>query len=148
MPRLSKKIPEPRSAAEAGEASMGPATEALKVFLGALPGACAEPVPMPRGAPSPAIMYKVMGKIFAILSIRGEAFIIVKCRPDLVDILRQSYSGIGHRSHLDRRFWISIDLNADVPPSEITKLVEGSHALIHSSLTRNQKAQLGLGHGG
>jgi predicted DNA-binding protein (MmcQ/YjbR family) len=148
MPRHAEGRPESRPAAPAGAASIGPATEDLKALLVALPGACAEPVPMPRGAPPPAIMYKLMGKIFAILSIRGDAFIIVKCSPELVDILRQTYSGIGHRSHLDRRFWISIELNADVPPPEIVKLVEGSYALIHNSLTRKQKEQTGLRSGG
>ena len=61
---------------------------------------------------------------------------IVKCDPSHADILRQSYGGIGHRSHLDRRFWISIDLDSDVPLDEIRKLIAGSYDLIDASLTR------------
>jgi predicted DNA-binding protein (MmcQ/YjbR family) len=105
-------------------------------------GAYAEPVPMPRGAPAPAVMYKLMGKMFAILSVRGEAFVILKCDPGLTDILRQTYSGVGHRSHLDRRFWISIDLDADVTMGEIRKLIAGSYDLIYAGLTRKQKAEV------
>jgi predicted DNA-binding protein (MmcQ/YjbR family) len=50
---------------------------------------------------------------------------------------------VGHRSHLDRRFWISINLDGDVPLSEIRKLIAGSYDLIYASLTRKQKEELG-----
>jgi len=127
---------------EVAEMPINKATEELNAVLSAMSGAYAEPVPMPRGAPAPAVMYKLMGKMFAILSVRGEAFVILKCDPGLADILRQTYSGVGHRSHLDRRFWISIDLDADVPMSEIRKLIAGSYDLIYAGLTRKQKAEL------
>jgi len=132
----------PRPAKKVEAAQNGPTTEKLKAILEAIPGADAVPVPVPRGGPAPAVMYKLMGKMFAILSIRGDAFVIVKCDPGLADVLRQSYSGVGHRSHLDRRFWISIDLDSDVPLAEIRKLIAGSHDLIYASLTRKQKDEL------
>jgi predicted DNA-binding protein (MmcQ/YjbR family) len=87
-------------------------------------------------------MYKLMGKMFAILSVRGDAFVIVKSDPMLVDLLRQKYTGVGHRSHHDRRFWISVELDADVPMAEIRKLIEGSYDLIHEKLTKKQKEEL------
>jgi predicted DNA-binding protein (MmcQ/YjbR family) len=142
MTRVTKGIPMARPGTTGLNAPMAKATEALQAVLDAMPCAYAEPVPVPRGRPTPALMYKLMGKMFAILSIRGEAFVIVKCDPGLADILRQTYGGVGHRSHLDRRFWISIDLDADVPPDEIRKLIAGSYDLIHASLTRKQKAEL------
>lgn len=143
MPGVTKGKTDPCPENSEHVVPVGKETEKLKAILGAMPGAFADPVPMPRGAPTPAVMYKLMGKMFAILSIRGDAFVIVKCNPELADILRHKYSGIGHRSHLDRRFWISIDLKADVPLREIRKLIEGSYALIHAGLTRKQKEQLG-----
>ncbi len=66
----------------------------------------------------------------------------MKCEPPLADILRQQYNGIGHRSHLDKRFWISISLDADVPLKETKSLVKSSYALVCESLTRKQKAEL------
>ena len=117
-------------------------TAAAKTALDAMIGAKVEPVPMPRGAAPPAVMYKVMGKLFAILSIRGDEFVILKCDQHLADILRQQYAGIGHRSHLDRRFWISVSLDADVPLNEIRKLIAGSYDLVCAGLTRKQKADL------
>jgi predicted DNA-binding protein (MmcQ/YjbR family) len=87
-------------------------------------------------------MYKVMGKVFAILSLRGEEYVILKCDPHLAEMLREKYAGVGHRSHLDRRFWISVSLDADVPKDEIARLAAQSYALVCASLTRKQKADL------
>jgi predicted DNA-binding protein (MmcQ/YjbR family) len=114
----------------------------VKAALEAMPGATAELVPTPRGAAPIALMYKVMGKVFAILSIRGSEYVILKCDTNLADILREQYTGIGHRSHLDRRFWISVDLDADVPLKETRRLAAGSYELVCAKLTRKQKADL------
>src|SRR5206468_708399 len=111
-------------------------TEALKAVLEAYPGAEAVPVPMPRGRPSPAVMYKVMAKIFAILNLKGDEAVILKCDPIWTEILREQYAGIGHRSHLDPRNWISVKLDADVPPEEVERLVARSYELVCAGLTK------------
>ena len=121
---------------------LGERTEALKAVLEAYPGAGAFPVPMPRGRPSPALMYKVMAKIFAILNIKGEEAVLLKCDPDWSDLLREQYRGIGRRSHLDPRNWIDVKLDADVPPEEVERLVAKSYELVCAGLTRKQKAEL------
>ena len=119
-----------------------PKTKALKKLLDALPGAVAHPYLPPRATEPLILMYKVMGKMFAILSVRREEYVIVKCEPELADMLRGKYEGIGHRSHLDKRFWISINLDADVPLNETKSLVKSSYALVSDSLTKKQKAEL------
>jgi predicted DNA-binding protein (MmcQ/YjbR family) len=78
--------------------------------------------------------------MFAILSIRGIENVILKCDPNLAHSLREQYAGIGHRSHLDRRFWISVNLESDVPAAEIARLVGHSYALVCAGLTRKQRS--------
>ncbi len=79
-------------------------TAALKAILEAKPGATAEPMSAPRGSTPLVLIFKVMGKMFAILSVRGVENVILKCDPHLAEVLREQYAGVGHRSHLDRRF--------------------------------------------
>jgi predicted DNA-binding protein (MmcQ/YjbR family) len=110
--------------------------------LGAKPGAIAKPFSAPRAATPSALIYKVMEKMFAILSIKGSEWVILKCDPQIVHVLREQYSGVGHRSHLDRRFWISVSLDADVPATEVKHLVAHSYQLVCSTLTRKQQAEL------
>lgn len=110
----------------------------VKAALEAKPGAVGEPLPSAPGV----VLYKIMGKMFAILEIRRVEAVVLKCDPLLVDILKAQYAGVGHRGHLDRRFWISIDLDADVPAEEIERLIAQSYELVTAKLTRKQRAEL------
>ena len=112
----------------------------LRAALEAKPGAVAAPLANPS-APG-VTLYKVMGKMFAILTVHRTASVILKCDPHLAEILREQYAGVGHRSHLDRRFWISVTLEGDVPAEEIERLACHSYDLVCAKLTRKQKAEL------
>jgi predicted DNA-binding protein (MmcQ/YjbR family) len=121
---------------------LSPRTVTAKAWLDAYPGAVGEPLAGPRGSAPLVMLYKVMGKMFAILAVRGAENVILKCDEHLVDVLKGQYQGVGHRSHLDRRFWISVSLDADVPDEEIQRLIAGSYGLIRAGLTRKQQAEL------
>jgi predicted DNA-binding protein (MmcQ/YjbR family) len=118
--------------------SLGQSAAALQADLEAKPGAVSAPLASAPGV----IIYKVMGKMFAILTLRRVQTIILKCDPHLAEILRDQYSGVGHRSHLDRRFWISVSLDGDVPADEIERLAAHSYDLVCAKLTRKQRAEL------
>ena len=119
-----------------------PRTEALKAVLEAMPGAVGEPMNAARGSTPLVILFKVMGKMFAILNVRGTENVILKCDPHLAEVLREQYAGVGHRSHLDRRFWIAVDLNSDVPAGEVERLAASSYGLVRAGLTKKQRAEL------
>jgi predicted DNA-binding protein (MmcQ/YjbR family) len=118
-------------------------TATVKAWIEAKPGAEARAF-APRNAPPLVLIYKVMAKTFAILSVRGVEDVILKCDPELASALRKEYAGIGHRSHLDRRFWISVRLDADVPQKEVRRLVALSYELVCAGLTVKQRAELSL----
>ena len=112
-------------------------TAAVKAWLDVKPGAAPEPA-----SAAGTLIYKVMGKMFAILSTRGFEGVSLKCDPHLAEILREQYSGVGHRYHLDRRHWISVRLDADVPLEEVERLAAQSYDLVCANLTRKQRAEL------
>ena len=122
--------------------AIGRRTAVLMACLHAKPGAVANPMNAPRSTRPNVVIYKVMGKMFAIVSVRDAEYVILKCDPNLAQSLREEYEGVGHRSHLDRRFWISIDLDADVPTTEIERLAGHSYELVRSGLSRKQRAEL------
>jgi len=126
-----------------GAMEMGLRREALMARLGDKPGAAAATVTAPRGRTPVAMIYKVMGKMFAIVGLGRVEHVILKCDPHLVEMLKETYAGVGHYSHLDRRHWISVTLDADVPAQEIGGLVDRSYELVCATLTRQQRAKLG-----
>src|ERR1700761_1655881 len=114
--------------------------EAARAAIEALPGAEGSRLPT-----APAVtLYKIMGKMFAILEDGKTQGVILKCDPHLAEVLREQYTGVGHRSHLDRRFWIFVDLGegSDVPADEVERLIGQSYDLVAAGLTRKQKAEL------
>ena len=121
---------------------MGSRREALMARLRDKPGATAAPLSAPLGRTPTAMLYKVMGKMFAIVGLSEVEHVILKCEPDLAEVLKATYAGVGHRSHLDRRYWISVELDADVPGDEIARIVDRSYELVCETLTRKQRAEL------
>jgi predicted DNA-binding protein (MmcQ/YjbR family) len=118
-------------------------TAALKRVLDAMPGAVGEPMNASRGTRPLVMIYKIGGKTFAILSLRERPFVILKGDPFRVEILRETYRRVGHhRTHLDPRYWVSIDLDADVPDEEIEALVAHSWDQVAATLTRKQREEL------
>jgi len=110
----------------------------LQATLAAMPGA-------ESGTYGPGVFhYKVVGKTFAILATRKTLFIMLKCDPHLVEVLRDQYAGVGHRTHLDPRYWISVDLDGDVPPEEMLRLCAHSYDQVRAKLTARQRAELAV----
>ena len=120
------------------DVDLGGQGAAVRTCIEARPGAEGGELPSARGV----TLYKVMGKMFAILELRKVRCVILKCDPHLAEVLREQYAGVGHRSHLDRRFWIAVTLEADVPTEEIERLVAQSYDLVCAGLTKKQKAEL------
>ncbi|MGZ6039967.1 MAG: MmcQ/YjbR family DNA-binding protein [Phenylobacterium sp.] len=118
--------------------SLSPHVAAVVAVIEARPGAMGDSVPSAPGV----TLYKVMGKMFAILATRRTPYVILKCDPHLAEVLREQYAGVSHRSHLDRRFWISVDLDGDVPADEIARAVAHSYDQVCDKLTKKQKAEL------
>lgn len=142
---MGKKATAPSRARAAGRNTKTPLpnrTAALKKYLEARKGTTIHPMGPPRSASPSVNLYKVMGKMFAVLSLRGDEYVILKCDPHLAEMLRGQYSGVGHRSHLDRRFWIAVSLDADVPSAEVKRLAAHSYDLVRSGLTKKQQAEL------
>jgi predicted DNA-binding protein (MmcQ/YjbR family) len=127
------------SNADEGAAMAAKQTEAVRAMIEAMPGVQGSRLPSAPGV----TLYKVMGKVFAILNARRDQ-VSVKCDPHLLEILREQYAGFGHWGHLDRRFWASVDLgpDTDVPPEEAERRIAHSYELVAAKLTRKQKAEL------
>lgn len=115
---------------------------ALMESIEAQPGSTVKPMTPPRGSVPNVLIYKVMNKMFCIMSIRGTEGAILKCDPDRALLLRERYEGISHRSHLDSRYWISVSLEADVPADEVKNLVIHSYEQVCLKLTKKEMAEL------
>ena len=117
--------------------ALAPQIAFVQSQLDAMPGGVAEPAKI-KGV----FLYKLAGKMFAILSTRADAAVSLKCDPVLAEMLRETHAGVGHRYHLDRRHWISVDLDGGLEDDELGRLAAGSYDLVKASLTKAQRAAI------
>jgi len=75
------------------------------------------------------LVYKVMDKMFIYYSLTpkdGDFFVSMKCDPEKSVSLREQYNGIIQGYHMDKKHWISIYLESDVPNKVIEELINHS----------------------
>jgi len=88
------------------------------------------------------LVFKVMGKMFALTSIDNFEFINLKADPEYSADLREEYNGIKPGYHMSKVHWNSVYTEQDVPTELILKLIDDSYNLIVSSLTKKLKEEL------
>lgn len=112
--------------------------DSLRAYLLAKPGAGEE---QPFGPD--ALVFKVMGKMFALVAWRVQPLTIsLKCRPHVAEMLRTTYPAVRPGYHLNKRHWNTITLDGSVPADEVAEMIDNSYQLVAAGLTKAQRAQL------
>jgi predicted DNA-binding protein (MmcQ/YjbR family) len=71
------------------------------------------------------------GKMFAVSVTSSEPLdISLKCDPELAEALRRDHDAIVEGYHLNKRHWITVTLNADVPDAMVVGLIQDSYDLV------------------
>ena len=89
------------------------------------------------------LVYKVMNKMFALVSQQEEvARVSLKCNPADAEVLVDEFSSIIPGYHLNKRHWITVLLDGDLPEGMLLDLSNKSYELVVSNLTKKDKAEL------
>ena len=88
------------------------------------------------------LVFKVMGKMFALTGIDKFDFINLKCDPERSIELREQYAGVKPGYHMNKQLWNSVYLEMDVKDKLVYDLIDHSYELIVDSLTKKLKSEL------
>lgn len=88
------------------------------------------------------LVFKVMGKMFALVDVEKFDFINLKSNPEKAVELREKYQGIQSGYHMSKVHWNSVYVNTDVSDKFVFELVDDSYRLVVSSLTKKLKKEL------
>lgn len=88
------------------------------------------------------LVFKVMGKLFALTDIDGFESVNLKCKPEDCIELRERYSGIIAGYHMNKKHWNTVYTDGSVSDEMIKKLISISYELVVDGLTRKQKEEL------
>jgi len=90
------------------------------------------------------LVFKVMGKMFALTSLTAENFRVnLKCDPDWAIELREMSEDILPGYHMSKKHWNTIVLeNSYLEEDLILKMIDHSYDLVVKSLTKKLKEEL------
>ncbi|MEY4571738.1 MAG: hypothetical protein RLZ10_949 [Bacteroidota bacterium] len=82
------------------------------------------------------LVFKVGGKIYALIDIEEPEGLNVKCNPEKAIELREKYQGIIPGFHMNKKHWNTIKLMSDVPDKLIYECIDHSYELVFNALPK------------
>ena len=76
------------------------------------------------------LVFKVSGRIFALVSLDSELSINLKCDPELAVELREKYNSVTPGYHMNKKHWNTILVDGTMPDSEIYSWIDHSYLLV------------------
>lgn len=88
------------------------------------------------------LVYKVMGKMFALTDITSFESVNLKCDPEIAIELRERYDGVTPGYHMNKKHWNTVDMHAGISDKLIHSWIKDSYDLVVASLPKKVKEEL------
>jgi predicted DNA-binding protein (MmcQ/YjbR family) len=90
-----------------------------------------------------ALVFKVLGKMFALLDLSVDSRgISLKCAPERAIELREQHPEVTPAYHFNKQHWNSVDLAGSAPESRIREWIDHSYELVVKGLKRADREKL------
>lgn len=93
---------------------------------------------------SNTLVFKVLGKMFALTDIEEFDSINLKVDPEEGASLRERYGGVRPAYHMNKKHWITVVMDGSVPDKLVREWIDNSYGLVAAGLTKSQKLSLGI----
>jgi predicted DNA-binding protein (MmcQ/YjbR family) len=88
------------------------------------------------------LVFKVMGKMFALADVEAFEYINLKSTPEKAIELRELYDAVKPGYHMSKVHWNSVYVNGDVGDVLVYQLIDDSYGLVVASLTKKVQQEL------
>lgn len=86
------------------------------------------------------LVYKVMGRMFAMLMLEKSDMIVLKCDADYAQELRGRYAAVEPAWHFNKKYWNQVRFDSDVDDALLCRLIDHSLDEVVAKFTRKMKA--------
>jgi predicted DNA-binding protein (MmcQ/YjbR family) len=76
------------------------------------------------------LVFKVVGKIFALANLDGDLTLNLKCDPILALELRERYPSVIPGYHMNKKHWNTVLVDGTIPDKEIFEWIDHSYNLV------------------
>ncbi len=88
------------------------------------------------------LVYKVMGKMFALTDLSLFESVNLKCDPEKAPLLREEYPAVQPGYHMNKKHWNTVAMDGSIPDSLICKWIDDSYQLVVEGLPKGKKEEL------
>ncbi len=90
-----------------------------------------------------AAVFKVHGKMFALVAVDGPPdYVTLKAVPEVGEALRGQHDFVREGYYMNKRHWITVDIEPDTPAQLVEELIEDSYDLVVSKLPKRVREHL------
>jgi predicted DNA-binding protein (MmcQ/YjbR family) len=82
------------------------------------------------------LVFKVGGKMFALVSLDGDLSINIKCNPEKAIDLREQYHAVKPGYHMNKVHWNTIYIDGTIPDRLVKEWIFDSYTLVKASLQK------------
>ena len=91
------------------------------------------------------LVFKVYGKMFALVDVEDCTSVNLKCDPDYALELREQYSAVQPGFHMSHKHWNTIQFNNDVNDLLLKELIDHSYQLVYNGLPKKLRDENPIG---
>lgn len=91
---------------------------------------------------SQTLVFKVMGKMFALTDVDTFESVNLKCDPDRAVLLREEYEEIIPGWHMNKKHWNTVSTSGSLDDELIKELITNSYNLVADKLPKKDKEAL------
>jgi len=88
------------------------------------------------------LVMKVLGKMFALVSLDGDLSINLKCNPEKAIELREQYPAVKPGYHMSKLHWNTVEIDGSIATKTIRQWIDDSYDLVVSKLPKKQRESL------
>jgi predicted DNA-binding protein (MmcQ/YjbR family) len=88
------------------------------------------------------LVYKVMGKMFALTDLALFESVNLKCDPERAPELREEFPAVLPGYHMNKKHWNTIMIDGSLPDSLIYSWIDDSYHLVVQGLSKKLKQAL------
>ena len=88
------------------------------------------------------LVFKVAGKMFALLNLDGEPRINLKCNSEKALALREHYPEVIPGYHMNKRLWNTVVLNGTLDNDLVKLWIDDSYQLVVAKLPKKDREKL------
>jgi predicted DNA-binding protein (MmcQ/YjbR family) len=88
------------------------------------------------------LIYKVMGKMFALTDLENFESINLKVDPEIGATLREEHASVEPGYHMNKKHWITVWMDGSISDKFIKEWTDNSYDLVVKRLTRAAREEL------